>query len=68
MTLTTRITRFFLGVLACVLAGFASGLYLLADRYLHNGLAERLESAINTLAAAADVNPDGVDGSRRAVR
>ncbi len=61
MTLTTRITSFFLGVLACVLVGFAVGLYLLADRYLHNGLAERLDSALNTLAAAADVNPENIE-------
>lgn len=61
MTLTTRITGFFLGVLACVLVGFAVGLYLLADCYLHNGLAERLESALGTLAAAADVGSDGVE-------
>ncbi|HKD36532.1 MAG TPA: ATP-binding protein [Pirellulales bacterium] len=59
--MTTRLTSFFLGVLACVLVGFAVGLYFLADRYLHNQLAERLDSALSTLAAAADVGSDGVE-------
>jgi heavy metal sensor kinase len=61
MTLTTRLTSFFLGVLACVLVGFAVGIYALADHYLHNEAAERLDSTLRTLAAAADVNSDGVE-------
>jgi two-component system OmpR family sensor kinase len=67
MTLTARLTSFFLGVLACVLVGFSVGLYCLASNYLHNQAAERLDSALHTLAAAADVGPEGVEwepGSR----
>ena len=67
MTLTARLTSFFLGVLACVLVGFSVGLYCLASNYLHNQAAERLDSAVHTLAAAADVGPEGVEwepGSR----
>jgi two-component system OmpR family sensor kinase len=67
MTLTARLTSFFLGVLACVLVGFSVGLYCLASNYLHDQAAERLDSALHTLAAAADVGPEGVEwepGSR----
>jgi two-component system, OmpR family, sensor kinase len=61
MSLTTRLTSFFLGVLACVLVGFAVALYCLASSYLHGQADERLTSALHTLAAAADVGSDGVE-------
>src|SRR4029077_4539152 len=61
MTLTARLTSFFLSVLACVLVGFSVGLYCLGNNYLHNQAAERLDSALHTLAAAADVGPEGVE-------
>jgi two-component system, OmpR family, sensor kinase len=61
MTLTTRLTSFFLGVLACVLVGFAVGLYALANYYLQNESAGRLDAALQTLAASADVNPNSVE-------
>jgi two-component system OmpR family sensor kinase len=61
MTLTTRLTSFFLGVLACVLVGFAIGLYALASYYLHNEAAGRLDAALHALAASADVNSEGVE-------
>ena len=67
MTLTARLTSFFLGVLAFVLVGFSVGLYCLASNYLHNQAAERLEAALHTLAAAADISTEGVEwepGSR----
>ena len=35
MTLTTRLSLFFLGVLALVLVGFSVTLYLAARTYLH---------------------------------
>ncbi|HEV3415631.1 MAG TPA: ATP-binding protein [Pirellulales bacterium] len=61
MTLTTRLTSFFLGVLACVLVGFALALYCLASGYLHRQADERLTSALHTLNAAAEVGRDRVE-------
>jgi heavy metal sensor kinase len=61
MTLTTRLTLFFLAALAAVLAGFSAALYALADAHLYGQADERLEAAAQTLAAAAEVAPDGVE-------
>jgi heavy metal sensor kinase len=61
MTLTTRLSLFFLAALALVLAGFSATLYLLADNYLYRQAGERLESNVNMLIAAAEVGPDGVE-------
>ena len=61
MTLTARISGFFLGVLACVLVGFAAALYFLASGYLHRQVDERLEAALGTLAAAVEFSDDGVE-------
>jgi len=56
---------FFLGTLAVVLVGFSVTLYLLAKFHLHRQADERLESALNTLTAAAEVGPDGVEWESR---
>jgi heavy metal sensor kinase len=61
LTLTTRLSLFFLATLALVLGGFSTTLYFLARAYLHQQSEERLEAALNTLAAAAEVGPDGVE-------
>jgi heavy metal sensor kinase len=61
MTLAGRLSAFFLGALALVLLGFSAALYLLAQRHLHRQAHERLQSALNTLAAAAEVTNDGVE-------
>jgi heavy metal sensor kinase len=61
MTLTTRLSLFFLGALALVLVGFSTTLYLLAHAYLNRQVDERLEAALNTLTAAAEVGPGGVE-------
>jgi signal transduction histidine kinase len=61
MRLSTRLMVFFLGSLALVLAGFSGSLYLLAWKYLHRQADERLEAALNTLVAAAEVNEAGVE-------
>lgn len=61
MTLTNRLLLFFVGALAVVLAGFSTGVYLLARHHLHNRTADRLDAAIRTLVAAAEVSPDGVE-------
>jgi signal transduction histidine kinase len=61
MRLRARLLLFFQGALALVLAGFSVSLYLLAFRHLHHQVDERLDSALNTLAAAAEVNQAGVE-------
>ena len=47
--------------LAVVLVGFSVALYALAAKHLHRQADERLEAALNTLAAAAEIEPDGVE-------
>jgi heavy metal sensor kinase len=61
MSLTTRLSLFFLGTLAAVLIGFSATLYGLARTYLHRQLDDRLEAALNILSASAEVWPDGVE-------
>jgi signal transduction histidine kinase len=61
VTLTTRLTLFFLAAQAAVLAGFSVSLYLLAEAHLYRQADERLDAALDTLAAAAEVGPDGVE-------
>lgn len=61
LTLTTRLLLFFLGSLAAILVGFSVLLWLLARRYLNSQAEERLGAALNTLAAAAEVAPDGTE-------
>jgi heavy metal sensor kinase len=51
----------FLATLAVALAGFSLGLYLLARAYLYRQLDERLEAALATLAAACELEADGLD-------
>jgi heavy metal sensor kinase len=61
VTLTNRLTAFFLGSLGLVLVGFSATLYLLARSHLYRQADERLEAAAHTLVAAAEVEPEGVD-------
>ncbi len=61
MTLTTRLSVFFLATLGLVLAGFSAAVYLLARDYLHRQTEERLRGAVATLVAAAEVGPEGVE-------
>jgi heavy metal sensor kinase len=57
MSLTSRLSAFFLAALALVLVGFSLSLYLLAQSYLYQKAKDRLSSALDTLAAAAEVKP-----------
>jgi heavy metal sensor kinase len=61
MTLTTRLSLFFMSMLAVVLIGFSTALYLLAEEYLHRQSQERLDAVLSTLGAAVDVGPEGVE-------
>jgi heavy metal sensor kinase len=65
MTLTTRLSMFFLGALALVLAGFSTTLYLLAQTYLNRQVEERLDAALDTLVAAVEAEPDGLNWEPR---
>jgi two-component system, OmpR family, sensor kinase len=61
MSLTLRLSCFFVGALALVLVGFSVALYALATRYLERQVDERLTAALDTLEAAVDREPDGLD-------
>jgi signal transduction histidine kinase len=61
MTLTGRLNLFFLAALALVLAGFSATVYGLASVHMYGQADERLESALNTLGAAAEVGRDSVE-------
>ena len=61
MTLTTRLSFFFLATLAVVLAGFSAALYFLAGMHLQQQVEERLESTLNTLSAAVELSPEGME-------
>lgn len=67
MTLTTRLSLFFLSALAIVLIGFSAGLYGLARFHLFRQLDERCTAALETLAAAVEVEQDGLkwEGAER---
>jgi signal transduction histidine kinase len=61
MSLTGRFSALFLSVLALVLVGFSTALYVSARVYLDRQLDDRLRSALAILAAAAEVHPGGVE-------
>jgi signal transduction histidine kinase len=61
MTLTTRLLLFYLGSVAVLLAGFSTTLYLLAQDHLYRQAEERLDAALNTLGAAVEIAPNGVE-------
>src|SRR6516162_2533250 len=61
MTLTSRLLSFYLLALAVILLGFSAGLYVLARTYLYRQVDDRLEAALDTLAAAAEIGPAGVE-------
>lgn len=61
MTLTNRLNWFSLATLALVLAGFSFTIYLLASRHLNAKARDLVESALNTLAAAAEIKSNGVE-------
>ena len=65
MKLGTRLACYSLASLAAVLVGFSIALYVLVSQHLHRQSHERLESALNTLMAAAEVGPDGVEWEPR---
>jgi heavy metal sensor kinase len=61
VTLTTRLSLFYLGTLALVLLGFCATLYFLASFHLRRQVDERLEASLNTAVAAVENGPDGLE-------
>ena len=61
VSLTTRLTAFFLAALAAVLLGFSTTLWLLAREYLSRQVDERLEAALQTLVASIEFDADGLE-------
>jgi heavy metal sensor kinase len=61
VTLTARLSLFFLGTLAVVLVGFSGSLYGLAHTYLYRQMDDRLEAALDVLAATAEIKAGGVE-------
>jgi two-component system, OmpR family, sensor kinase len=61
MSLTGRVSAFFLGALALALAGSGVALYALTATYFTRRADERLTAALETLAAAAEDNPQGLE-------
>jgi two-component system, OmpR family, sensor kinase len=61
MSLTARLSAFFLAALAVVLIGFSTALFVLARAYLYRRVDERLASAVDTLAAAVEFKPGGLE-------
>lgn len=61
MTLANRITSVYLLALTAVLVGFSITLFVLARSHLNRQLNDRIASTMDTLVAAAEVEPDGLD-------
>jgi heavy metal sensor kinase len=61
MSLTGRLSAFFLGALACVLAGFSGSLYFLAHAHLHRQASARVQATLDVLVAAAETEPGSVE-------
>jgi two-component system, OmpR family, sensor kinase len=61
MSLAARLSTFFLAALAVVLVGFSVSLFLLARTYLHRQVEQRLQAAVDALAAASEVEDGAVE-------
>jgi heavy metal sensor kinase len=65
VSLSARLSAFFLAALAAVLLGFSAGLYLLARAYLGHQADMRLAGALDTLAAATETDENGLEWEPR---
>jgi len=61
MTLTNRVSSFFLGWLGLSLVGFALTVYFITRANLYSQVDERLKSTLETLSAGAEINEKGVE-------
>ena len=65
MTLTTRVSAYFLVVLAGVLVAFSATLLLMSRSYLYRQADDQLQSVLGILVAAAEIGEDGVEWEPR---
>lgn len=61
MTLANRVAAYFLGWLGLSLLGFAVAVYLIARADLYREADARIQGTLDTLSAAADVEPQGIE-------
>jgi signal transduction histidine kinase len=61
MSITNRLSLFFLAALGLALVGFSVTLYALASRHLRQQTDHRLDAAMHTLVAAIEVHPGDVE-------
>jgi two-component system, OmpR family, sensor kinase len=61
MTLTTRVSAFFLGWLGLALAGFAVVVFVVVRAERYRQVDDRLAATLDMLVAAAEVHRDGVE-------
>jgi signal transduction histidine kinase len=66
VTLTARVSVFFLATLALVLVSFSTALFFLVRGYVRQQTSEHLEAAVNTLVAEAEVWASAVEWEREA--
>jgi signal transduction histidine kinase len=62
MSLTNRLSLFFLAALALVLVGFSAALFHLAQWHLRAQLNDRLDATMTSLVAAVEIHPGDVQG------
>ena len=61
MTLTNRVSLFFLGWLGVAVLGFSIAMFAILRSDLHRNLDERLKAKLDQLAAAAEIDEEGVE-------
>ena len=61
MTLTNRLSVFFLSALAVVLIGFSAALFLIARAAAYRDVDQRVEGALDVMTSAVEVKPNGVN-------
>ncbi|HEX4608374.1 MAG TPA: hypothetical protein VH092_09220, partial [Urbifossiella sp.] len=61
MTLTTRLSVFFLAALAAVLVGFSTALFLIARAAAYRELDRRVDGALDAMTSAVEVKPNGLE-------
>jgi heavy metal sensor kinase len=65
MSLTARLSAFFLGGLGIVLAGFSICIYLIANDYLERRERDRMQATRDALRSMVEVDPDGLEWEGR---
>lgn len=61
MTLTARVSAFFLGWLGLALVGFAVAVFVVARAERYRQVDDRLQGTLDTLVAAAEIHRDGLE-------